>query len=75
VPHEKEDGSVEEMPIFEAFNIVRDLTITRGFRVLTALAPELDWYAITPHDRRYKRNVNHVKAAFIEIVEERKKEH
>lgn len=60
------------MLLHEALSDLIDESATRYLNPFNLLFPELGWWTITPHDRRYGRNVQRVHDVFQSFIDERR---
>lgn len=72
VEWEQENGIIEQVPIYIALNTLTEQTNLRPFNGFNMMFPELQEYCITPYDRRYKRNVNRIRAKLLGFIQERR---
>lgn len=72
VKREQADGTFKEYALYEAMTLSIEDTASRGFNPFQLLFPELGWWTISPHDRRYGRNIKRVKDVLQDFINERR---
>lgn len=64
VIRELDDGTSKEMLIHKALAALFDETSLRTFQTFNLIFPMLNWWTITPSDRKYGRNAQRIKDQF-----------